>query len=97
MNGMFSLGETKIGFKLSNTPEVADRPEEQTSKKTMALAAGAALAAAAYLILCVVELVDVKIKDVDDLKNKYNAPVLGTVYNFTEMELQSEEEYKYAN
>ena len=97
MNGMFSLGDAKIGFRLSNSPEVADKPEEQTSKKTMALAVGAALAAAAYLILCVVEIVDVKIKDVDDLKNKYNAPVLGTVYNFTEMELQSEEEYKYAN
>lgn len=97
MNEMFSLKETKIGFKPVNEPKIADRPEEQKSKKTMALAVGAGLAAAAYLILCVVELADVKIKDVDDLKNKYNAPVLGTVYNFTEMELQSEEEYKYAN
>ena len=97
MNKIFSFGDTKIDFRPVNKPEIADRPIEQTSKKTMALAVGAGLAAAAYLILCVVELVDVKIKDVDDLKNKYNAPVLGTVYNFTEMELQSKEEYKYAN
>ena len=66
MNEMFSLRETKIGFRPVNKPEMADKPIDQTSKKTMALAVGAGLAAAAYLILCVVELVDVKIKDVDD-------------------------------
>lgn len=97
MNEMFSLGDTEIGFKPVNEPKLAERPVEQTSKKTMALAVGAGLAVAAYLILCVVELLDVKIKDVDDLKNKYNAPIIGTVYNFTEMELQREEEYRYAN
>lgn len=96
MNNQFSLGSTTIGFRAANEPKIAEKPEEQMSKKTIAMVVGVALVAVAYLTLCVVELTDVKIKDVDDLKNKYNAPIIGTVYNFTEMELQREEEYKYA-
>lgn len=97
MNDMFSLGDTVIGFRIANEPQIADKPEAKMSKKMIALATGVALAAVAYLILCIIELTDVKIKDVEDLKNKYNAPIIGTVYNFTEMELQKEEEYKYAD
>ncbi len=97
MNEMFSFGNTVIGFRITNEPQIAEKPEAKMSKKMIALVAGVALAAVAYLVLCIIELADIKIKEVEDLKNKYNAPIIGTVYNFTEMELQKEEEYKYAN
>ncbi len=99
MNEQFAFGDgqTEIRFKCVNIPEKSTIEIEKLSWKKIALIAGAVLAVASYLIMCVIELVDVKIKDVEDLKNKYNAPIIGTVYNFTDMELKKQEEYKYGN
>ncbi|MBQ9104387.1 MAG: hypothetical protein IJY57_04835 [Clostridia bacterium] len=88
MSKMFTFGtNTTVGFSLINIPEVPEKPEGTVSKKMLALIGGAAAGVVAYLVMCLVELITKQVKEVDDLNNKYNAPVLGVLYNFENSEL----------
>ncbi len=88
MSRMFTFGtNTTVGFSLINVPEIPEKPEGTFSKKVFALVGAAAGGVVAYLVMCLYELIDKKIKSVDDLDNKYNAPVLGVLYNFESSEL----------
>lgn len=78
---------TTVGFSLINVPEIPEKPEGTISKKLVALVGGIAAGAVAYLVMCLVELITKQVKEVDDLNNKYNAPVLGVLYNFENSEL----------
>jgi capsular polysaccharide biosynthesis protein len=88
MTKAFTFGtKTTLNFSLINIPEIPEKPTGTVSKKMLALVGAAAGGVVAYLVMCLYELIDKKIKSVDDLDNKYNAPVLGVLYNFESSEL----------
>lgn len=75
-----SAGNSMIELQLVNTPEavyVAKLP-----KKVLAILGGFAGAVLCYVVLCFVELGDSKITSATDIVNRYNAPILGSVYSF---------------
>ena len=87
MTEAFTFRNTSVEFKLVNEPELPEKPTSQLSKKLYGLIGAVAAAMVTYLVLCVIELSDKKIKEVEDITGKYNAPVLGVLYNFESSEL----------
>ncbi len=97
MTKEFTFGtSTSVGFSLINIPEEPETPVAKISKKTFAFIGAVAAGAVSYLFMCFLELVTKKIKEVDDINNRYNAPVLGVLYNFESSELNyGGDEYGY--
>lgn len=75
-------GANSMKYTLVNTPELAKGPEAGTSRFVYAVLFGAALGVLAAVVLIVISLADTRIKNEEDLTDKYTLPVLGVIPYF---------------
>lgn len=75
-----NAGNSMIELQLVNTPEAVY--VAKMSKQVLAFLGGFAGAVLCYVAICFIELGDSKITSATDIVNRYNAPILGSVYNF---------------
>ncbi len=90
-------GGNSMVFSLINTPEPPEEPVESSVRFTFTLLGAAAFALLCVVVVALVALLDTRIKKEDDLKNKYNVPVLGTIPNFFDPALSKGGYYRYVS
>lgn len=90
-------GSDDIVFSLANTPELPDKPVESNVRLMFTLIGAVAFAFISLAIIAFGAMFDTRIKKEEDLKNHFNAPVLGTIPNFYDSELYKGGYYKYGS
>ncbi len=90
-------GIDSMVFSLINTPEQPEEPLESRTRMLFTMIGAVAFAFICLAILVFTALLDNRIKTEDDLKNKYNVPILGTVPNFYAPEIYKEGYYRYGS
>lgn len=88
-------GIDSMVFSLVNTPEEPEEPVESRTRVMFTAIGAVSLAAICIVILAFTALLDTRIKKEDDLKNRFNVPVLGTIPNFYDPEIYKGGYYHY--
>ncbi len=90
-------GKDTMEFSLVNTPEKPNGPVASNTKTMYTALGGVLLAGACIVILALISILDDRIKKEEDLKNRFNAPVLGTIPNFFDPEIVKGGYYRYGS
>lgn len=90
-------GIDSMVFSLVNTPKLPEAPVASTTRLMFTALGGVAFAAICVAIIAFIALMDTRIKKEDDLKNRFNAPVLGTIPNFYDPEIKKGGYYRYGS
>lgn len=88
-------GGNSMVFSLINTPELPDKPVNNTLSITYTALGGIAFAFLCIATFAFTALRDTRIKKEEDLMVKYNAPVLSTIPNFFDTEIGKGAYYSY--
>lgn len=89
-------GIDSMVFSLVNTPELPEEPLESRTRMLFTLIGAAAFTFICVAVIAFIAMMDTRIKKEDDIKNRFNAPVLGTIPDYTDPELYKEGYYNYA-
>lgn len=77
---VYKLGETdSLLFSLINVPVTPSAPVYNASTTKYAIVGGIGLVFLCVIVWAIVAIVDTRIKSEEDLTNRYNIPVLGTI------------------
>lgn len=88
-------GTYLVNFTIANNPKVPNYPTAKLSTKVLTVLGAMIGTIICYIILCFVELGNKRIKSEIDLQNRYNAPVLGLIFDFNESDANRGYSYKY--
>lgn len=88
-------GEDTMEFSLVNSPEKPTAPVASNTRTMYTVLGGVLLVGVCVIILAMVTILDDRIKKEEDLKNRFNAPVLGTIPNFFDPEIAKGGYYRY--
>ena len=90
-------GIDSMVFSLVNTPVMPEKPVESNTRVVFTLVGAAAFAFICLAIIVLVAFADNKVKKEEDLTNRFNIPVLGTIPNFFDSDLYKGGYYRYGS
>ena len=90
-------GIDSMVFSLVNTPVFPEEPVESQTRIMFTLIGAVAFAFICLAIIVLLAFLDNKVKKEEDLTNRFNVPVLGTIPNFFDSELYKGGYYRYGS
>lgn len=90
-------GADAMVFSLINTPLFPEEPVDSRTRLLFTVIGALAFSFICAAVIAFIALADNRIKKEEDLKNKYNAPILGIIPDFKDPELKKGGYYKYAS
>lgn len=88
-------GKADMVFSLVNMPELPEKPAASNTRMMFTAIGGVAFAGICAAIIAFIALLDTRIKTEEDLKNRFNAPILGTIPDFFDPEIKKGGYYRY--
>ena len=90
-------GIDSMVFSLVNIPEFPEGPVQSNTRTMFTLIGAVAFAFISLAIIALVAFADNKVKKEEDLTNRFNIPVLGTIPNFFDSDLYKGGYYRYGS